>query len=174
MYVVLRICSGSIIGCIAKRGAGDSLEGDVVEKILREARVIAVVGASRNPEKPSHKVPACLKNVGYEVVPVNPSAKEIFGVKAYERLKDIPEDILRGLNVVEIFRPSREFLEVVREAIDLKKKYGRPWTIWMQLGITNEGAKREAEREGLLVVMDRCMMVKHKKLMKSYSLPSQV
>lgn len=131
---------------------------------MEEARVIAVVGASRNPEKAAHRVPAYLKSVGYEIVPINPSAKEIFGVKAYKSLKELPEDVVKRLDVVEIFRPSREVTGIVEEVLELKKKYGRPWAIWMQVGIVNEEAREKAEKEGLLVVMDKCLMVEHKRL----------
>ena len=137
---------------------------DKVREVLERARVIAVVGASRNPEKAAHRVPAYLKSAGYKIVPVNPSASEILGVRAYPSLLDLPEDVAREIDVVEVFRPSEEVLDVVRQAIALKRKYGRPWAIWLQLGIVNERAKEEAEREGIKVIMDKCMMIEHRRL----------
>lgn len=126
-----------------------------VKKILIETKVIAVVGCSRNPEKDAHIVPKYLKEHGYQIIPVNPFADEVLGHESYESLCEIGEPV----DVVEVFRPSNEVLEVVKEAIKLKPK-----AIWMQLGIKNEEASTLAKENGIKVVMDKCMMVEHKRL----------
>ncbi len=128
---------------------------DELRKILGETRNIAVVGCSRDPAKAAHQVPKYLKKHGYRIIPVNPYADEILGEKVYKSLSEIDQPV----DLVEVFRPSHEVLEVVKEAIILKPK-----VVWMQLGIENEKAAELAEMNGIKVVMDRCMRVEHKRL----------
>lgn len=130
--------------------------GDI-GRILKMKK-IAVVGLSKDPGKPSHYVPKYMKEQGYRIIPVNPTAEEILGEKCYKSLSEVGESI----DVVNIFRPSNEVMPIVREAI--AKKAG---AIWMQEGIKNEEAAGEARKHGLLVVMDRCIMKEHRKF-KNY------
>ncbi|KTG09872.1 succinate--CoA ligase [Haloprofundus marisrubri] len=130
---------------------------DELRQILGYDRV-AVVGASTSHEKAAHIVPAYLQRHGYELVPVNPFAEEIFGERAYDSLADVPESI----DIVEIFRPSEEVPEIVEQAMardDVK-------VIWMQQGIRNDEAARTAEAAGLAVVQNRCMKVEHGQLVR--------
>lgn len=126
-----------------------------VREILHKYRKIAVVGCSRNPEKDAYKVPKYLKEHGYRIIPVNPLAKEILGEKAYRTLSEVEEPI----DIVDIFRPSEEVLEIVHEAIKIK-----PRVIWMQLGIENKEAEELARGNGIEVVADRCMKTEHQRL----------
>ncbi len=126
-------------------------------KILRESKTIAIVGCSRDPEKDAHKVPKYLKEHGYKIIPVNPLADEILGEKVYKTISDIKEHI----DIIDVFRPSEECLQVVREAIKLKPK-----VVWMQLGIENTEAAKLAEKSGIKVVMDKCIMIEYKRLIK--------
>ena len=123
-----------------------------IPAILSKARRIAVVGLSTNPEKDSYEVAAYLQQQGYEVIPVNPTASEILGEKSYPDLRSVPGEI----DVVDIFRPSKDVPPIVDQAIE--KRAG---VIWMQLGITHPEAARKAEAAGLQVVMDRCIRVEH-------------
>ncbi len=132
-----------------------SMDEDKIAEILRKYRTVAVVGASRDPSKDAHTVPKYLKDHGYRVVPVNPSADQILGEKAYKSLRDIPFDI----DIVDIFRPSDQVGPVVEDALHTKAK-----VIWMQLGIENQGAAEKAKGAGKQVVMDRCMRVEHARL----------
>ncbi|MBI2578317.1 MAG: CoA-binding protein [Candidatus Aenigmarchaeota archaeon] len=125
------------------------------EEILKKFRVIAVVGCSRNAEKPSHRVPAYLKERGYKIIPVNPGAEEILGEKCYPSLLDVPDEI----DVVDIFRPSQDVGPVVDDAIKKDVK-----VVWMQSGIINEKAAEKARAAGLAVIMDKCMMIEHEKM----------
>jgi hypothetical protein len=122
-----------------------------IKKIL-SYKVIAVVGLSKNPGKPSHYVPRYMQEHGYRVIPVNPTADEILGEKCYHSLDEVQEKI----DVVNIFRPSQEVLPIVEKAIRKKVK-----AVWMQEGIVNKEAAELAEQNGVLVVMDRCMMKEH-------------
>ncbi|MCX8093837.1 MAG: CoA-binding protein [Candidatus Goldbacteria bacterium] len=128
---------------------------ELIEKILTEARTIAVVGLSPKRHRASYIVSEYLKEHGYNIIPVYPGEKEILGEKVYERLSDIKEKI----DVVLIFRRSEEVLSVVQEAIKLKPKY-----IWMQLGITNKEAEELARKNGIEVVSNRCMKMEHSAL----------
>lgn len=127
-----------------------------IKRALQECRTVAVVGCSRDPGKDAHKVPKYLKEQGYRIIPVNPSADEILGQRCYPSLEEIEERI----DIVDVFRPSAEVYKIVQEAIGLKPK-----VIWMQLGIVNEEAAKLAERNGIDVVMDRCMMAEHRGLL---------
>ncbi len=124
-------------------------------KILSKYHVIAVVGCSRNEGKPSHDVPEYLQSSGYKIIPVNPSADTILGEKAYKSLLDIKFPV----DVVDVFRPSPETPEIARQAVQIKAK-----ALWLQEGIFNDEAKKIAEDNGLLFIMNRCMMKEHDKL----------
>lgn len=129
--------------------------------ILKRYRVIAVVGASKNPEKEAYTVPAYLKGEGYEIVPVNPTASQILGVKSYASLDDLPADVASRVEVVEVFRPSQELPEIAKQAARMKAKYGRPYVFWSQVGLQSEEARTILEENGISYVMDACMRVVH-------------
>ena len=134
-------------------------------EVLRRARVVAVVGASRNPEKDAYRVPAYLKSKGYRVVPINPRATEILGEKAYPSLDDLPDEVARQVDVVDVFRPPEEALGVVEQAIRLRERTGRDLVVWFQYGTSSEEAVKRALDAGLGVVVERCMMQELKKLL---------
>lgn len=140
------------------------MKRDEIEDILTKYRTVAVVGMSRDPSKDSHRVPEYLMNQGYKIIPVNPTAKEILGLKSYGSLLEIPPEIQRTIEIVDIFRPSEDVPPIVEQAVRLKELYDKPYVIWMQLGIINAQAASVAKDAGLLVVMNRCMMQEHKKL----------
>ena len=128
---------------------------NTVRDILKESKVIAVVGLSPKLERDSHKVAKYLQDQGYRIVPVNPRADTILGEKSYPDLASIPEKV----DVVDIFRRLDDVPPVVDQAIDIGAK-----AVWMQLGIVNEDAAAKAREAGLGVVMDRCMLVEHRNL----------
>ncbi len=132
------------------------MSDEEIRSILRLKR-IAVVGISRDPEKPAHQVPRYLLEHGYYIIPVNPLADKILGIRCYKSLDDIKEEI----DIVDIFRPSDQVLPIVKNAI--KKK---PKVIWMQLGIKNEEAATLAIKNGIKVIQDRCIMEEHIRLYK--------
>ncbi|MEM2904221.1 MAG: CoA-binding protein [Candidatus Bathyarchaeia archaeon] len=136
-------------------------ETDAISRILREYRVIAIVGLSRDPSKYSYEVAGYLKSRGYQVIPINPSADEILGEKCYRSLLTMPEGLQRTVEVVDIFRPSQDVPPIVAQAVELKRRFGRPYVVWMQLGIENENAAQLARENGMEVVMNACMMVQH-------------
>jgi predicted CoA-binding protein len=136
------------------------LSQDEIRAVLESYRIVAVVGLSRNPAKASYRVAQYLQSVGYRIIPVNPFVDEVLGEKSYKSLLDVPETI----EVVDIFRPSENVPAIVEEAIKLKNRLGTPKVIWMQLGIVNEEAARRAKEAGFKVVMDKCMMIEHRRL----------
>jgi len=127
------------------------------ETILKKYRTVAVVGASNNPERPSHGVARYLIEQGYNVIPVNPNEKEILGKTSYPDLSSVPEKV----EVVDIFRRPEQVMPIVEEAIKIGAK-----AVWMQKGIVSEEAAAKAENAGLLVVMDRCIREEHQHLLK--------
>jgi uncharacterized protein len=131
-------------------------------EVLKKSKTIAVVGASKNPEKEAYAVPLYLKEHGYRIVPVNPTAAEILGEKAYPSLRDLPEKLGRMVDVVEVFRPSDELPQVALQAVEMKARLGRSLVFWAQLGLENEEAKRILETNGIPYVMDACMRTVHK------------
>ncbi len=134
---------------------------DQIRDILKKAKTIAVVGLSKEPEKDSYKVSAYLQQHGYRIVPVNPFADMILGEKSYKSLLDIPKLIQKTIDVVDVFRRPEDVPPIVEQAIQLKAKFGEPSAVWMQLGIVNEQAAEAACKAGLIVVMDKCLMVEH-------------
>jgi hypothetical protein len=137
---------------------------DQIKDILKKYKVIAVVGLSKELEKDSHRVSAYLKQHGYRIIPVNPFADEVLDEKSYKSLLDIPPEIQKTIEIVDIFRPSKDVPPIVEQVIKLKQTYGKPFVVWMQLGIVNEQAAEAARRAGLIVVMDKCLMVEHHRL----------
>jgi uncharacterized protein len=130
-------------------------------EVMRKYKVIAVVGASKNPEKEAFTVPAYLQQHGYTIIPVNPTTDMVNGLKSYPSLADIPADLAKKVEVVEIFRPSEELPEVARQVAKMKEKTGRPFVFWGQLGLENDDAKRILAEAKVDYVMDKCMRVEH-------------
>jgi uncharacterized protein len=130
-------------------------------KVLEKYRTIAVVGASKNPEKEAYSVPRYLKDHGYRVIPVNPTAAEVMGDTAYHSLLEMPEEVGRTVDVVEVFRPSDELPQVALQVVEMKRRYGRPFVFWAQQGLESEEAKGILERNGIQYVMDACMRAVH-------------
>ena len=118
---------------------------DLKERLLKESKVIAVVGLSPNPQRDSHGVAKYLQEQGYRVVPVNPNVEEVLGEKSYPDLMSIPFHV----DMVDIFRRSDHVTPIVQEAIKIGAK-----SIWMQEGVVNQEAAALARRAGLDVVMD--------------------
>lgn len=114
-----------------------------------------MVGLSSDPEKPSYGIAGYLAEQGYNVIPVNPNAREILGRTSYPDLSSIPEKV----DVAEIFRRSEDVMPIVEEAIKIGAR-----AVWMQEGIVNEEAATRARDAGLLVVMDKCMFKEHQRM----------
>jgi predicted CoA-binding protein len=123
---------------------------DDPQQILADAEVLAVVGASRDPHKPAHTVPAQMQRHGWRIIPVNPYADELFGETVYRKVADIPHPV----DVVVVFRPSADATGVVREAVAA----GAP-AVWLQLDIVSAEGRRIAEEAGIKYVEDRCLAV---------------
>jgi hypothetical protein len=125
---------------------------DPIADLLQRARVIAVVGLSNSPLRPSHGVSAYMQMHGYRIIPVNPNITESLGEKAYPSLLHVPGPI----DIVNIFRRPQFVEEVVDQAIQLKVP-----AIWMQEEVIHERAAEKASKAGILVVMDRCILKEH-------------
>jgi uncharacterized protein len=125
------------------------------EDILRNSKTIAIVGCSNNPEKASNHVGSYLKGKGYRVIPVNPAEKAVLGEVCYPDLSSVPEKV----DVVDIFRKSEDVPPIVRDAIKIGAK-----AVWMQEGISNPDAAKEAMQAGLKVVMNKCMLKEHTRM----------
>ncbi len=123
-----------------------------IKAILQNFKVVAMVGLSPKPERPSFRVAQYLKDHGYRIVPVNPGQKEILGEKCYPRLSDIPFPV----EVVDIFRNVEAIPAIVDEAIAMGAK-----VVWMQQGLEEPASASKARQAGLQVVMDRCMKIEH-------------
>jgi uncharacterized protein len=127
---------------------------ETARELLDRSSVIAVVGASRSPEKAAGRVPAEMQRAGFRVVPVNPYADTLLGEKVYRRLEDIPERV----DMVNVFRPAEEAPEVARQAVAVGAG-----ALWLQLGIASAEARRIAEEAGLDYVEDRCIAVERRR-----------
>lgn len=131
---------------------------DDLAELLRRVRVIAVVGASADPWRPSFGVSAYLQRVGYRVLPVNPT---LLGTSLHgEPFKASLQDVGEPVDLVNVFRRPEFVPDVVEDAIAVSAP-----AIWLQLGIRHATAAARAESEGLTVVMDRCISVEHRRLL---------
>jgi len=133
-------------------------ENSIIEKCLRESQSVALVGASPKPELASNEIMDYLMKNNYKVYPINPKYKGqlILGQLVYPDIVSIPESI----DMVDVFRPSPEAVEITKQAIEKKVTY-----IWLQLGIENEEAKKIAEANEITMIMNRCTLIEHKKLL---------
>ncbi|NIP41123.1 MAG: CoA-binding protein [candidate division Zixibacteria bacterium] len=129
---------------------------DKIKEILKNKKVVAVVGLSPKPERASNDVASYLKEKGYKIIPVNPGHEEILGEKAYPSLADIPEKV----DIVDVFRRSEHTGPIIDEAISIDAD-----VIWLQQGIRNDEAAQKALEAGKTVVQDRCMLQEHRRLM---------
>lgn len=125
-------------------------------EMLREGRTIAVVGLSSKRLRPSHGVAAYMQQHGYRIIPVNPVETEVLGEKAYATLAEVPERI----DIVNVFRQPDAVPGVVDEALALGVKY-----LWLQEDVVHEAAAAKARAAGVKVVMDRCILKEHRRLM---------
>ncbi|MBV8552746.1 MAG: CoA-binding protein [Acidobacteriaceae bacterium] len=125
------------------------MDDKALTELLQTAKTIAIVGASNTPGRASLGVSRFLQRMGYRVIPVNPNETEVLGERAYPSVRDIPEQV----DIVDIFRRPARVPEVVEQALEKGTR-----CIWMQEGVINEQAKRQAEAGGIPVVMDRCIL----------------
>ena len=125
-----------------------------IKKIF-QMKTIAVVGMSPKPERPSHYVAMYMKEQGYNIIPINPGHNEIAGMKSFPSLLDIPQTI----DVVDVFRRSEYVLSIAESAVTIGAK-----ALWLQDGVINEDGSALAENAGLLVVMNDCMLRRHRQM----------
>jgi uncharacterized protein len=128
---------------------------DELRKIYQETKTIAAVGASSDPTKASHRIPAYLADQGYRVIPVSPRAGELFGEPVRASLAEIEEPV----DVVDVFRPASEAPEIADQAAAIGAK-----VLWLQAGIASNEAADIARRAGMTIVMDLCMGTTHARL----------
>lgn len=123
-----------------------------IGKILKNAKRIAVVGLSDNPDRTSYMVSQAIQAAGYEIIPVNPSVEEVLGVKAVKSLKEIEGHV----DIVNVFRRSEYLPEIAKEFSEIDADI-----FWAQLGVENEEAYHFLKEKGYTVIMDRCIKVEH-------------
>jgi len=131
-----------------------------MKEIFESCKTIAVVGMSRDLNKAAHTVPGYMKKKGYTLYPVNPFTERIMGLDVYKNLMDIPHQI----DMVNVFRPAQDCLDIVEEAVKRRKEKGDIKLIWLQLGIINNDAKMLAEENGIEFIQDKCIYVEHKNI----------
>ena len=124
-------------------------------KEIFSMQTIAVVGMSPKPERPSHYVSMYMKQHGYNNIPVNPGHDEIAGIKCYPSLKEISQPV----DVVDVFRRSEYIVPIAESAINIKAK-----ALWLQDGVINHEAAELANNSGLIVVMNDCMLRRHRQI----------
>jgi predicted CoA-binding protein len=126
-----------------------------LRRILKENRVLAVVGLSASWHRPSYFAAKYMLEHGYRVIPVNPQYQEVLGQKCYASLRDIPEKV----DMVDVFRKTADVMPVAEDAIAIGAR-----VLWQQLGVRNEEADAKARAAGLETVMDRCVKIEHGRL----------
>lgn len=121
---------------------------DAIDRILRTTRRVATVGMSRDARKFAHAIPVFLVDRGFDVVPVHPSAERIAGLRAYERLEDVPGPV----DLVQVFRPAAEAAAIARSAVAVGAR-----TLWLQAGIRSDQARSIADDAGIAYVENDCL-----------------
>jgi len=139
---------------------GPAPSPDPILDILKSTRTIAVVGISSKRQRPSHEVSLYLLKAGYRIVPVNPNESEVHGLRCYASLEEFPE----AIDVVDVFRRPAEVPPVADSAI----RKGAS-VLWLQQGIIHRDAGEKARAAGLMVVMDACMLVEHRRRVQALS-----
>ena len=129
-------------------------ELETIDQIFK-MKTVAVIGMSPKPERPSHYVGMYLKEQGYDIIPVNPGHKEIASMTSYPSLLDIPVKV----DVVDVFRKPEHTVPISEAAVEIGAK-----ALWLQDGVVNQEATKLAEDAGLLVVMNDCMLRRHRQL----------
>ena len=126
-----------------------------LRRVLKEARTIAVVGLSADWFRPSYFAAKYMQEHGYRIIPVNPKYPEILGERSYPDLRAIPEKV----DIVDVFRKPADCMPIAADAVAIGAR-----TLWLQIGVINDEAKRIAEAAGLTVVMDRCVKIEYARL----------
>src|SRR5690625_204447 len=119
-----------------------------IKEILDEAKTIAVVGLSDNPERTSYQISEAMQEAGYKIIPVNPMVDEVLGEKAYKSLTDIEENI----DIINVFRRSEFLPDIAKEALKTDSK-----VFWAQQGVVNEEAYELLKKNDFTVIMDLCI-----------------
>ncbi len=128
---------------------------NTLRRILKESRVLAIVGLSASWHRPSYFAAKYMLEHGYRVIPVNPQYTEVLGQKCYASLRDIPEKV----DLVDVFRKTADVMPIAEDAIAIGAR-----VLWQQLGVKNEAAAAKARAAGLEIVMDRCVKIEHGRL----------
>ena len=133
------------------------MQTDPIYSLLSRVKTVAVVGLSDSPLRPSYGVSAYMQSQGYRIIPVNPRIAEALGEESYPSLLDVPIEIVKQIDLVDVFRRPEYVDEIVEQAIQLKIP-----AIWLQEGVINERAAEKARQAGMLVVMDQCILKEHR------------
>jgi predicted CoA-binding protein len=128
-----------------------------IPDLLRNCHTIAVVGLSHNRMRPSYGVSEYMQAAGYRIIPVNPRESAVLGEKAYADLDSVPEKV----DIVNIFRRPEFVPDLVESAIRIGAR-----AVWMQEGVVHESAAERARAAGLDVVMDRCILKEHRRMVR--------
>ena len=134
---------------------------DEIKTILVDTQIIAVVGLSPKPKRPSYSVSKAMQEFGYTIIPVRPAVDEVLGEKAYANLQSIPQDLQAKIDMVDVFRAPDKITPIIDACIASKIPL-----IWLQDGVVNEAEALRAEKAGIKVVMDRCVYRDYIELMK--------
>jgi hypothetical protein len=135
------------------------MSDEQIKRILKNAKTIAVVGLANSALRPSYGVAGYMQQHGYRIIPVNPMIEESLGEKSYKSLQDVPKEI--KIDIVDVFRRPDAVPEVVNQVIELKLPM-----LWLQETVVHEEAAQKAREAGVSVVMDRCILKEHRRLMR--------
>jgi len=129
------------------------------KEILKDAKTIAVIGASNNPIKSAYRIPKYLQDAGYNVIPINPNSENVLGVKTYKSISDIPQEI--KIDIVDIFRPSKDIENLMPAIIERFKKLNDIKLVWLQEGIHSQKAKELCKDNNIEFIQGICIYKVH-------------
>lgn len=131
-----------------------------LKELFDTVETIAVIGCSSNPYRTSNHITKYLIDQGFNVIPVNPNETEVFGLKSYPSIDEIPEDV--NVDIMNIFRNKKYTDETVIEIIEWADRRGQEPIIWTQLDVGTDSSQKRAEESGLTYIKNRCIMVDHR------------
>ncbi|WP_300706487.1 MULTISPECIES: CoA-binding protein [Helicobacter] len=140
------------------------MQDSKMREILKESKIIAVLGLSPEESKPSHKVAKFLQNQGYEILPIYPKGGDILGVKAFTSLKEAFEAQDKAgvrIDILNVFRKSEMLPEIMREVLELQNP---PLCVWVQLGLQNAQARKMLENTKIMYIENLCIKLEYERL----------
>tara|TARA_B100001971_G_C18187056_1_gene536285 strand:+ start:176 stop:595 length:420 start_codon:yes stop_codon:yes gene_type:complete len=130
-----------------------------IQNILKNSKIILIIGLSRDNNKDSNIIAQYLLKNNYQIIGINPNSNRISNIKCYKELKMMSKNQLKNIDIINIFRPSNELINIIKQIIQLKEL--RKSVIWSQMGILDKRAEESAIKNNMKIIMNKCIKIEH-------------